>query len=135
MVEFLVLVLAVGQTVEVWRHSRMPLIVRFRDWCSRRPGSLLWWYATCMWCFSVVCGIALASLMSLSDRPGWQGLKWFLWGLAVSRAANWFNDFNYELWRTPERRLYEEGIKEAEAHRKGREVHVNAPQIFQDRAE
>lgn len=143
MIDFLVLGLAINQICEVWRHSRMPLIVELRAWAQRTPGSVAWWYAECPWCFSVVVGLILTTgyFLPPSHGPWVDGLwvvgipvRWFAWAMAASRLANWINDFNYEIWRTPERKYHEtQGTEETEAYATGSGVYIDITEVPPDR--
>ena len=144
MAELLILGLAINQVIEVWRHSRAPWVVRLRMLAESEPGTILYWYAACPWCASVGFGLVFVIFFGLErllfPRLGSYGAVGLLaLGLAASRLANWINDFNYELWRTPERRFHEKGIEdeaeETKADATGGGLGGEAPEIPGDRPE
>lgn len=119
--ELLCLVLAVNQTVEVWRHGRiaahrrdlvdqgvapyrLPSPIRDRLHRSRRLKALstslndfVVDVLSCPWCTSIWVGGAVWCLYTLAGSPG----RLCVMALAISRGANLLNDLTYRFGKTP----------------------------------
>lgn len=106
LLELIVLTFATWQAVEIWRHSGIPLVADARSWLETREGFLVD-LLLCPWCVSVhvafwmllyyaLVGYFFAGLpLTLLKLP--------IIALAVSRAANAFNDVMSPMCRTPGR--------------------------------
>lgn len=102
MEELVLLSLAVWQTVEVWRHSKLTAVPRavVQTWTGWARDLLL-----CPWCLSVWVGLFWAALWLIVEQTPFAADDWLvrilLTGLACSRAANAANDLTHPFCRTP----------------------------------
>lgn len=114
LIDFLAAILACNQVVEIWNHGSI--------FATRRAQIELsdGWFASllrCMFCLSVWVGwLVCLAVLAANYLPGFLSfnyptefltfpLRLFVYGLAVSRAANLINDLLYDRLRTPKQTL------------------------------
>lgn len=93
--------LATWQIVEIWRHSSMPFIARWR--ASLEAEDSAWSeIARCPFCLSPWVAGTITCILHLVDYPGgWSLLLVPVEAFAASRLANLANDFFHSKTRTP----------------------------------
>jgi hypothetical protein len=101
-IEFLILVLAAGQILEIWRHGE--ILREWRAWMEIAPlGEFVKTLTLCTFCFSVWIGW----VTTFAYQPGVEGgiflalIRFLFVGLAVARASNLLNDLTHSFCRTP----------------------------------
>ena len=99
--DIVILVLALNGSMEVYWHSEMPLLTRWRARLQAGSGFFSQ-LGRCPWCSSHWVGMVVVGLLF---APGcyyawWPG-KWVLLWIAIVRAANLLNDLTHNWHRTP----------------------------------